>query len=236
MHPNQILFLDIETVSAVSHFKELDTHWQGLWTHKSKFQTQSDPDKPIDEIYHDRAAIFAEFGKICCISVGAIKDHQFRVKSFYGTSETELLTAFLSMIETHYNHAERAAFCGHNIKEFDIPFICRRAAILGLELPGILKINGKKPWELSHIIDTMELWKFGDYKQYTSLDLLAACFNLASSKSDISGKDVGDVFWVEQDLPRIARYCSQDVILTARVYYKLLNIGEIPDDMIQIIA
>ncbi|HRI33007.1 MAG TPA: 3'-5' exonuclease, partial [Saprospiraceae bacterium] len=161
MHPNQILFLDIETVSAVSHFNELDPHWQGLWTHKSKFQIQSDPDKPIEEIYHDRAAIFAEFGKICCISVGAIKDHQFRVKSFYGTSEIELLTAFLSMIETHYNHAERAAFCGHNIKEFDIPFICRRAAILGLELPGILKINGKKPWELSHIIDTLELWKFG---------------------------------------------------------------------------
>lgn len=136
------------------------------------------------------------------------------------------------MVNNHFNHPEHAGFCGHNIKEFDIPYICRRAIINGLNLPTSFHLHNKKPWEIQHIVDTMEMWKFGDYKHFTSLDLLASCLQLPTSKSDISGKDVGRVYWEENDLIRISNYCMKDVILTARVFLKLKSGNRLDDENI----
>ncbi|MBK6354057.1 MAG: 3'-5' exonuclease [Saprospiraceae bacterium] len=232
MDTRKILFLDIETVSSVSSFDQLSPEWRDLWVSKSRYYLTSEPLKSPAEIYSEKAAIFSEFGRIVCISIGFFKDEVFRIKSFFGNDEKVILSQFFDLVLNHYNNPNLSGFCGHNIKEFDIPYICRRAIINGLTLPAIFQLNNKKPWEIQHIVDTMEMWKFGDYKHFTSLDLLASCLQLPSSKSDISGKDVGRVYWEEKDLPRISEYCMKDVILTARVYLKLKSGNNLLDNSI----
>lgn len=232
MDTRKILFLDIETVSSASSFDQLSPEWQDLWVSKSRYYLTAEPLKSPAEIYSEKAAIFSEFGKIVCISIGFFKDENLRVKSFFGSNEKTLLSDFFELVNNYFNNPNLAGFCGHNIKEFDIPYICRRAIINGLSLPLILHLNNKKPWEIQHLLDTMEMWKFGDYKHFTSLDLLASCLQLPTSKSDISGKDVGRVYWEEKDLPRISEYCMKDVILTARVYLKLKSGNNLLDNSI----
>jgi len=232
MEPRKILFLDIETVSSVASFDLLSPEWQELWISKSRYYQTAEPQKSPSEIYQEKAAIFSEFGKIVCISIGYFNDEDFRVKSFYGSEEQLIIKQFFDLVKNHFNHPEHAGFCGHNIKEFDIPYICRRAIINGLSLPTSFHLNNKKPWEIQHIVDTMEMWKFGDYKHFTSLDLLASCLQLPTSKSDISGKDVGKVYWEDNDLIRISSYCMKDVILTARVYLKLKSGSLLSDEHI----
>jgi hypothetical protein len=218
-----ILFLDIETVSAHASYDELDETFQELWAHKAKSLLKKEPTgDEVDMAYSDRAAIYAEFGKIICISVGIVvreADHSLKVrlKSFTHTDEKQLLRDFCNLLNQHYKDPNKHYLCGHNIKEFDIPYICRRLVVYQLEFPALLQIHGKKPWEVKYLLDTMELWKFGDGKAYTSLKLLAAVLGFPSPKDDIDGSDVGRVFWEEQDIDRISLYCEKDVLATVQL-------------------
>jgi DNA polymerase elongation subunit (family B) len=213
----KMLILDIETVPQFSSFEQMPERWKALWEKKSNI-IKKDADQTIEELY-PRAGIYAEFGKIVCISVGYFnstgKTYQFRVKSFYSHDETELLTEFCNMISRHYNGLDDL-LCAHNGKEFDFPYIARRCVINKIKLPEILKSAGKKPWEIKHV-DTMELWKFGDYKNFTSLDLLASVFNIETPKDDIDGSMVWKVYWQENNLERIKTYCQKDVVTVAQV-------------------
>ena len=224
----KILFLDIETVSNKLSFKDLDETFQTLWKIKCRSIIR-DNDAKIDDdqaelLYRERAGIFAEFGRIVCISVGILKKEdgvmKLRLKSYKGDDEKVLLQEFSAMLNKFYFNPDTHYLCGHNIKEFDIPFICRKIVLHGLEFPELLNIVGKKPWEVKYFLDTMELWKFGDYKSYTSLKLIAALFGIPSPKDDIDGSEVGMVYWQEKDLDRIARYCEKDVLTVVQVFMK----------------
>jgi DNA polymerase elongation subunit (family B) len=214
----KILFLDIETVPEVFNYNDLDDAKRKLWDLKTKYKQRNG--QTAEEVY-ENAGIFAEFGKIVCISVGLIKqdeNHRIRLKSFYGHDEKQLLEEFIYLLNEHYN-TNYHLLCAHNGKEFDFPYLARRILINGFSLPDLLNIAGKKPWEINHL-DTMELWKFGDYKHYTSLDLLASIFKIPSPKNDITGADVSRVYWEEEDVDRIAEYCEKDVLATAQLFLR----------------
>jgi uncharacterized protein YprB with RNaseH-like and TPR domain len=217
----KILFLDIETVPQAYQFEQLDDKSKALFEAKNRFQIS--PEKPIEQIFEDRGGILAEFGKIVCISVGMLHEgsqgKSIRLKSYYHDDEETLLQQFKRLLEDHYNTPYHV-LCGHNSKEFDIPYICRRMLINGIALPSILQIAGKKPWEINHI-DTMELWKFGDYKSYTSLSLLCHVMQIPTPKDDISGADVARVYYEEQDLQRIMVYCEKDVVALIQLFLRL---------------
>ncbi len=217
----KILFLDIETVPQAYQFEQLDDKSKALFEAKNRFQIS--PEKSIEQIFDERGGILAEFGKIVCISVGMLHEgsqgKSIRLKSFYHDDEETLLKQFKRLLEDHYNTPYHV-LCGHNSKEFDIPYICRRMLINGLALPNILQISGKKPWEINHI-DTMELWKFGDYKSYTSLSLLCHVMGIPTPKDDISGADVARVYYEENDLQRIMVYCEKDVVALIQLYLRL---------------
>lgn len=216
-----ILFLDIETVPESEHFNELDDEKKELWDHKSKYQRK---DEFTAEEFYERAGIWAEFGKIICISVGYFNFkgdiRTFRTTSFHG-EESKLLKEFKNLMITHFSNTKHL-MCGHNAKEFDFPYIARRMIIHGIELPYKLNLFGKKPWEIPHL-DTMELWKFGDYKHFTSLKLLANILGIPSPKDDIDGSQVRQVYYEEKNLDRIITYCEKDVITTAQVFLRLRN-------------
>jgi DNA polymerase elongation subunit (family B) len=217
----KILFLDIETVPQAYQFEQLDDKSKALFEAKNRFQIS--PEKPIEQIFEDRGGILAEFGKIVCISVGMLHEgsqgKSIRLKSYYHDDEETLLKQFKRLLEDHYNTPYHV-LCGHNSKEFDIPYICRRMLINGIALPSALQIAGKKPWEINHI-DTMELWKFGDYKSYTSLSLLCHVMQIPTPKDDISGADVARVYYEENDLQRIMVYCEKDVVALIQLYLRL---------------
>ncbi len=221
MDLNNILFIDIETVSHNSSLNELDSRWRKLFEHKMRYYLEKEQDKDLAQIYEEKAAIYAEFGRIICIGLGFFNKGQLRIKTISGHDEEELITGLFELISQHFSNPERHALCGHNIREFDIPYICRRALIHGLQLPALLQIAGKKPWELKYLYDTLDLWKFGDIKHYISLDLLSACLGLESPKEDMDGSQVGQMYYVQNDLDRIARYCAQDVWVTANVWLRL---------------
>ena len=230
MESNHIIFLDIETVPAAARYDDLSEQMQLLWEKKAKTMSEfvNFSDNSARELYN-RAAIYAEFGKIVCISVGMFSGEKFVLHSFADKEERLLLDDFATRLASQLDDPSWA-ICGHNAKEFDIPFIARRMLINGMQLPRSLNISGKKPWEIPHI-DTMELWKFGDYKHFTSLELLAAVFGIPTPKDDINGSQVGQVFWLDGDLQRIATYCQKDVLTTARLYLKLKGTGkEIADE------
>ncbi|MDQ3140941.1 MAG: ribonuclease H-like domain-containing protein [Bacteroidota bacterium] len=224
---SRILFLDIETVSSHAVYSDMDERWRHLWDQKCRSFQREQLDKTTSEWYQSKAAIFSEFGKIVCISLGFFSGTQFRVRSFASHSENEILVQFTELINTHFNDPNQHAFCGHNIREFDIPYLCRRLLVHRLKLPSILDITSKKPWEVKYIYDTLEMWKFGDYKHYISLDLLAACLNLPSSKSTLDGSQVGHFYWILNDLESITRYCQDDVILTTKVYQAFIGNSDI---------
>lgn len=220
---DKILFLDIETAPQVYNFDELDDAKKQLFLSKTRGIHQGDETR-FEEAYDSRSSIFAEFGKIICISVGfvhvdSLGVRHIRLKSFYHDDEETLLRQFCKLLNENYNTASHI-LCGHNAKEFDFPYICRRLLINGIKLPKILNIAGKKPWEINHI-DTMELWKFGDFKAYTSLPLLCNIFNVPTPKDDISGADVARVYYEENDLERIKIYCEKDVAALIQVFLKL---------------
>ncbi|MDX9924964.1 MAG: 3'-5' exonuclease, partial [Ignavibacteriaceae bacterium] len=207
---------DIETVPAYSTYSELPEKSKTLWNKKSS-QIQKESITP-DEKYN-KAVIYAEFGKIICISAGFLANDQcFRIKSFYGHDEKILLTEFKDLLDKYYYQDDKF-LCAHNGKEFDYPYIARRMLINGIVLPDILDIAGKKPWEVKHI-DTLELWKFGDYKSYTSLDLLTHIFDIPTPKDDIDGSMVADIYYEQKDIERIVKYCEKDVLAVAQIFQK----------------
>ena len=225
----RMLFLDIETVSGQPAYDGLSEQFRQLWSHKApsalKRYGEELTEEELTASYTDKAAIFAEFGKIVCISVGAVyrdKDKQLklRLKSFAGRDEAKLLREFSEMLDQYYGDPAKYFICGHNIKEFDVPYMCRRIVAHHQPLPALLDISGKKPWETKHLVDTMELWKFGDRKSYVSLKLLAAVLGFPSPKDDIDGSDVGRVYWEEDDVERIAVYCEKDVLATAQLFLR----------------
>ncbi len=216
-----ILFLDIETVPEKPSFDELDDIKKELWDQKSKYQRQDDISAAE---FYERAGIWAEFGKIICISVGYFNFkgdvRTFRVTSYHG-DEVRLLKEFKNLLIDHFSGVKHL-LCGHNSKEFDFPYIARRMIINGISLPYKLNLFGKKPWEIPHL-DTMELWKFGDYKHYTSLKLLANILGIPSPKQDLDGSMVRGVYYEDNDLDRIVSYCELDVVTTAQVLLRLRN-------------
>ena len=215
-----ILFLDIETVPCSPNFKDLDVTFQTLWSEKTAWQRKEEYTPA--EFYKLKAGVMAEFAKIICISVGYLfienGENHFRIKSFYGDDEKQIITDFNELLNTQFNKKQHQ-LCAHNGKEFDFPFIARRTLINGLKLPALLDIAGKKPWEVNHL-DTMELWKFGDYKHYTSIKLLAALFNIPTPKDDIDGSQVAGVYWNDKDLERIKKYCQKDTLTVAQLLLK----------------
>ena len=216
-----LLFLDIETVPLFAMYSELDKTAKQLWEQKTKYQRK---EEFTPEEFYDRAGIWAEFGKIVCISVGyfVFKGNlrNFRVKSFFG-EEKDILNNFKNLLETHFNKPYHL-LCAHNGKEFDFPFIARRMIVNSIDIPFKLNLFGKKPWEVPHL-DTLELWKFGDYKTYTSLKLMTHILGIPSPKDDIDGSEVRDVFYVNQDIDRIIRYCEKDTIAVAQIILRLRN-------------
>lgn len=216
-----ILFLDIETVPQFADYDSLDNPTKLLWEAKTKYQRK---ETFTPKEFYDRAGIWAEFGRIICISVGYFKQKEdprnFRVTSFYG-EEVDILKDFKTLLETHFNKANHL-LCAHNGKEFDFPYIARRMVILGIDLPEKLNLFGKKPWEVRHL-DTLELWKFGDYKTFTSLSLMAHVLGIPSPKNDISGEQVRDVFYKEKNIDRIVAYCEKDTVTVAQIILKLRN-------------
>ncbi len=228
VHIRDLVFLDIETVPAFSSHNELSGCSRDLWAAKHSL-IKADNENAEDG-YLLRAGVYAEFAKIICISIGYFRNDKesnqrtFRVKSFFGNNEQKVLIEFISMLNKKFP-ADRYHFCGHNIREFDIPFICRRLLINKLPLPEMLNVSGKRPWEMLDV-DTLQLWKFGDYKNYTSLNLLANVLDIPTPKGDIEGKDVCRVYWQENGLNRIVEYCQRDVVTVARLLLRFKGDSE----------
>jgi 3'-5' exonuclease len=233
-HLTGVLFIDIETVPMFSAFEQMSDGMQAEWERKARTLKHTDPSEDPAYLFGERAGIFSEFAKIVCISIGTLykqgESWKIRLRSLAGHDEQRILSDLAQVIEKVGSTAKDVRFCGHNIKEFDIPFICRRFVINGLPLPYCLQLSGKKPWEVTHI-DTMEMWKFGDNKNYTSLSLLSQVLGVPSPKSDMDGSMVGKSYWTEGDVERISNYCIQDVLAVARVFLKLrgLPIDPLPE-------
>ncbi len=238
----RILFLDIETASGHPNFMYVPGSFKVLWQHKMDVHYGRDDsldENEYQELYKSRAAIYAEFGRVVCISLGIIstktEETCLRVKVLKHEDETVLLDQFSELLNIYYPDKTTHFLCGHNIKEFDIPYLCRRYRILNKPLPRILEISGHKPWQVHHLIDTMDMWKFGDYKYYTSLELLCAALDIPSPKSDMRGDKVSEAFW-DGKIDDITRYATQDVIATCRVYLRLVGLPIIDDDNIVIVS
>jgi 3'-5' exonuclease len=227
-----IMFLDIETVPESSSYEHLNTAMQNLWDKKSR-QFRA-PDQIAQDVY-ERAGIYSEFGKIICISVGLIREKNpfiFRLKSFFGKDEKLLLSEFSGMLSKFSRNHKESLLCAHNGKEFDFPYIARRMIINGLIIPEILDNAGKKPWEIK-LLDTMDLWKFGDYKNYASLDLLTTVLGIPTPKDDIDGSMVAGIYYNEDNLQRIVQYCEKDVLAIGRVLLRFMNLPGIDEDKIE---
>lgn len=224
----KVLFLDIETVPGYKAYGLLPDHLKKLWDRKAGFLSGNDDTSP--EVLYQRAGIYAEFGKIICICAGFIREGKLRLKSFYGHDEGALLREFGNMVSGYFDNKD-FFLCAHNGKEFDFPFICRRLLVNQLPLPDLFDLAGKKPWEVMHL-DTMELWKFGDRKNYTSLDLLTTILDIPSPKQDIDGSDVGRVYWSEDGLDRIVEYCRRDVIAIAQLLLRYKGRKILSEDQI----
>lgn len=224
-----VLCLDIETVPQYPVFEDVPADMKKLWYRKA---ANLKNDEGVDEnAIYERAGIYAEFGKVICISTGFLVQtegkRQFRLKSFYGDDEKIILKDFADLlIQIHASRIKQKRapmiLCGHNAKEFDFPYLCRRMVVQGIEFPPQLDLFGKKPWEVPHL-DTMELWKFGDYKSYTPLNLLAFILGIPSPKDDIDGSQVGQVYWLERNLERIVTYCQKDVVTVIQILLRLKN-------------
>lgn len=236
LSPN-ILFLDIETVTTEASYEQLEERIKKAWEKKAEY-LRNPEEKSAAELYFDRGSIYAEFGKVVVISVGffhELEDETFelRVKCISGDNEQELLQNFKDTVLKF--DQKQVRLCAHNGKEFDFPYLCRRMLVNGMALPPALALSGKKSWEVNHI-DTMDLWKFGDYKHYTSLELLAALFNIdAGKESAIEGSDINRVYYQEGGIDKIARYCKRNIAMLAQVYLSLNNLPVIKQENITVV-
>ena len=213
-----ILFIDIETVPMASQYDDLDENFKSLWDKKSVYLSKNDEDDP--STLFERAGIYAEFGKIVCISAGRIQNDEIKTKSYYSDNEKKLLQEFADDLSIFTRNIPNLYLCAHNGKEFDFPFIIRRMIINQIPIPYILNTRNKNRYELP-FIDTMEMWKFGDYKYFTSLALLCELFGIPTPKDDIDGSEVARVYYEENDLERIKSYCEKDVTALIEVYKRL---------------
>lgn len=234
---DQLLLLDIETTPLTASFNHLPAELQALWLEKS---AKIAPDSGEDaDVYFERAALHAEFGKVICISAGFFHvengHYQLRIKSFSGDDEKAVLTGFLELVNKFFTKYPRFQFAGHNIREFDIPYLCRRSIINGLLLPPSMHLHNFKPWELP-LLDTMQIWRFGEFRNYTSLKLLAAVLGIPTPKDDIDGSMVGKVYWEERDLPRIVEYCQKDVLTVGQLLLRFKGLPLIEKDGVQIVG
>jgi uncharacterized protein YprB with RNaseH-like and TPR domain len=229
-----ILFIDIETVPQAPNYNELNERWKKLWNHKASRLAKND--ETPEELY-PRAGIYAEFGKVVCVSAGILvhlgNKREFRVKSFFGENEHELLSEFCDLLSEKFD-TKSNFLCAHNGKEFDFPYLCRRILANNIPMPDILDLAGKKPWDVQHL-DTMQLWKFGDFKNYTSLDLLAAVFDIPTPKDDIDGSMIGHVFYQDRDLERIRTYCQKDVATLASIFLRMNGEKSLVENEINIV-
>ena len=232
---NKVIFIDIETVSQESEYKKLSKKWKDLWEKKSTYLRGEE--EAAADVYN-KAGIYAEFGKVICISVGIYREFTdnriFRIKSFFGKNEKQVLTQFCDLFKKNFQSTD-FILCAHNGKEFDFPFLARRILINNLSLPFVLDIAGRKPWEVQHL-DTLQLWKFGDYKHYTSLALLCELFKIKSPKNDMEGSDVGRVFWEDDDLERIVKYCQNDTLAVAQLILAYKGMKQLKDSEVEIIS
>lgn len=231
-----VLFIDIETIPIAPEYNGLNEKWKQLWEHK--IQNQINADEPAEVLY-DRAGIYAEFGRIICISAGYVwqknGEYFFRVKSFFDDDEKILIKNFFLALDAFSQRGKRR-LCAHNGQEFDFPYISRRALVNNLTLPKMLDISGSKPWEIKdQLIDTLQLWKFGDYKHYTSLSLLCELFNIPTPKDDIDGSQVARIYWEEKDLTRIVRYCEKDTLAVANLLLKYKGDKIIPIENMEVV-
>jgi hypothetical protein len=240
----RVFFVDIETVPGHATHADLPEAFHPLW---QKFCEKRHSKELADGLSHAdlfaQGGLYAEFGKIVCISVGMfrhLKDEtlEFRVKSFASDDECEVLRGFADMLGARRPYGNRLYgattsikdrdkvdhrndpffLCAHNGREFDYGYLGRRMLICGQAIPPMLDVAGHKAWDLPHLLDTMELWKFGDNKGTISLPLLAGVFGIPSPKEDIDGSQVAQVYWQDKDLGRIVEYCEKDVIATARIF------------------
>ncbi|MFP5041876.1 ribonuclease H-like domain-containing protein [Parasediminibacterium sp. JCM 36343] len=235
---DNLLLLDIETVPGVESYESLSPDWQVLWWDKIS-KTVPENISPT-ESYRQKAGILAEFGKIICISTAYFYDDEqkktcLKVKSIYGNDEKELLTTFTKLCNKMYNRNQYFQFAGHNIREFDIPYICRRMVINNLPLPEYLQFHEKKPWEVK-MFDTLTWWKFGDHKNYISLHLLANILHIPTSKTDMDGSMVQQVYYKDKDVRRIADYCERDVVATANIILRFQNLPILEEGKVVIVA
>ena len=232
-----LFLIDIETVSALEKFQLLSDEWKELWT--EKIFKSLPPNTTAEEYYPMRAAILAEFAKVICISTGYFKKEnniwQLRIKSFYSENEKEVLESFANCLKQLYSKNSKWIFTGHNIKEFDIPFLSRRMLVNNIDIPSYIDFQNMKPWD-TPVLDTLHLWRFGDYKHYTSLKLLAAALGVPSPKDDIDGSKVGAVFWTEKNLERISHYCGKDVATVANVILRFKNLPLLKEEQIIFVA
>ena len=231
--PSRVLFIDVETVPLSSGYNELPEELKPFWDRKAGQISRGDGSTP-EEMF-EKAGIYSEFGRIVTISAGVITRsgdiRGLRVKSFYGDDEKSLLEEFAAMV-TAFSRGKEALLCAHNGKEFDFPYIARRMLINGLPVPALLDNAGKKPWEVN-LIDTMELWKFGDYKHYTSLALICTLLGIPTPKDDIDGSQVAGIYYNEGDIKRIALYCEKDVLALARLFLRLRGDDTIDDSSVE---
>ena len=225
MEIEKVLFLDIETVPLVYNYNDLNETSKELWNKKWQYNKDISPEQQ-----YQKAGIYAEFAKVVVIGLGYYHQGKFRVKAIASPNEVEILNEFSDLLKQHFNSSSHL-LCAHNGKEFDFPFLCRRFLINNLPLPKTLQIQGLKPWEVKHI-DTMDLWKFGDVKNFSSLNLLAHVLGIPSPKDDMDGSMVGRTFYEEKNLEKIANYCKKDVITLARVYNRFAGIGNLEEDAI----
>lgn len=236
-HLKNILFIDIETVSQESHFNLLDAKLKQLWLKKARY-LQNNDNLSDEDFYLKRASIYAEFGKVICIGIGGVffddnLEPTLRVKMIRGESEAEILEQFKNILEKH-KAGTNLMLCAHNGKEFDFPYICRRMLINGIILPKTLQVSGRKPWEVPHL-DTLDLWKFGDYKHYVSLDLLATIFDVPKGESEVSGDQINYIYYIEKNKAKIEQYCAEDVKVLTQLYMKMNSWSLINQNNIEVI-
>ena len=230
-----ILFLDIETVACTEHYASLGERMKVQWARKANFFRQREEGQTDENLFNERAGIYAEFGKIIVIAIGKLTENEkgergLKTKYFANHDEAILLQEFKTALEKM--DQSQLKLCAHNGKEFDFPYLSRRMLVKDISLPLALNLSGKKSWDIPHL-DTMELWKFGDYKHYTSLDLLATIFNIPTSKGELDGSKVNSVYYQEKDLKKIAEYCVGDVVAVAQLFLKLKGLSLIaPENII----
>ncbi len=233
-----LFLLDVETVPQVATFSELNPLWQRLWSDKI---SKTVPETiSLEDSWKMRAGILAEFGKIICISTAYFYndnngEQALRIKSFFGDDEKHVLEQFKAASVKFFQHNQCFQFAGHNIREFDIPYICRRMIINNIPLPEFLQLHAAKPWDVK-MVDTLQWWKFGDYKNYISLDLLAHVLGVPTSKTDMDGSKVQDEYYYRENIQKIVEYCQRDVVVVANVLRKFQQLGALPEAHITVVC